>query len=303
MAITPEEFVARLQSIAESNGVPFGRLPLLHQAEQAHALAVLNYKGYVALSDTFKCFFLETVEQINANIRPRVTAPLSEFYPIFVARLTHAFQSLCGAERLALSGYPYQAYTTLRNTYDNVLMGSAAVQGFTDFYRLEGVVPDQPLDMVAVKRLRKKTEFEVQDIMVGVKSALSADTLTELKRWDDLFDFEVHGGRLSLAGSMDWMKGQGPLPVVPRFEESQFAMYLNRYCEIAWMVHRMIPLFQPPGLLIRAPWPEKWRVLDESFEATVHSLTQQFGKKIGAAIVELVKVKFPFSDFSTYPLG
>lgn len=47
---------------------------------------------------------------------------------------------------------------------------------------------------------------------------------------------------------------------------------------------------------------EKWRVLDDSFEITVNSLTQQLGKKIGAAIVELVKTKFPFNEQSVFPL-
>jgi len=47
---------------------------------------------------------------------------------------------------------------------------------------------------------------------------------------------------------------------------------------------------------------EKWRVLDDSFELAVNSLTQQLGKKIGAAIVELVKAKFPFSEQFPFPL-
>jgi hypothetical protein len=46
---------------------------------------------------------------------------------------------------------------------------------------------------------------------------------------------------------------------------------------------------------------EKWRILDDSFEITVNSLTEQLGKKIGAAMVELVKVKFPFNEKFTFP--
>ena len=47
---------------------------------------------------------------------------------------------------------------------------------------------------------------------------------------------------------------------------------------------------------------DKWRIIDDSFEMTVNSLTAQFGKKIGAAIVELVKAKFPFNEQSAFPL-
>jgi hypothetical protein len=98
------------------------------------------------------------------------------------------------------------------------------------------------------------------------------------------------------------MMGIEPLPVLPRFEESEFAMFLNRYCEVGWMVHRLTTTLQPPGAQLPTAWMEKWRVLDDSFEIAVNSLTQQFGKKIGASIVELVKAKFPFNEQSTFPL-
>ena len=102
MALSPEEFVKRLDAISESDGVPYRRAHLLFDEEQKHQQAILQYKGYLALSDAFKCFFLETVELINTVCRPKVTAPLSEFYGIFVPRLAHGFQSLCGAERVAI---------------------------------------------------------------------------------------------------------------------------------------------------------------------------------------------------------
>jgi hypothetical protein len=91
-----------------------------------------------------------------------VTTPLSEFYGLFVPRLAHGFQSLCGAERVAICGYPYHAYTLLRNTFDSVALTSAALQKIADFYSIEGVTPGKPLEVVAVKKLRKHTEFEVR---------------------------------------------------------------------------------------------------------------------------------------------
>lgn len=68
------------------------------------------------------------------------------------------------------------------------------------------------------------------------------------------------------------------------------------------MVHRLVPALQPPGVPLPEAWMGKWLVLDDSFEITVNSLTQQLGKKIGAAIVELVKAKFPFNEQSAFPL-
>lgn len=302
MALTTEEFIKRLDAISESDGVPYGRAYLLFDEEKKYQQAVLQYKGYLALSDAFKCFFLETVELVNTVCLPKVTTPLSEFYGIFVPRLVHGFQSLCGAERVAILGYPYHAYTLLRNTFDNLVLTSAALQKSTDFYSIEGVTPGKLPDIAAVRKLRKETEFKVRRKMMGSDSGLTQETRDELSKWDALFDIEVHGARLSLASAQRWMKGQEALPVLPRFDERHFAMFLNRYCEVGWMVHRLTPTIQPPDVPLPAAWMEKWRVLDDSFEIAVHSLTQQLGKKIGAAIVELAKAKFPFNEKSAFPL-
>lgn len=307
MALSPEDFVKRLDSISEYNGIPYGRTQNLLDKEQKHQQAVLQYKGYVALSNAFKCFFLETVELINTVCFPKVTAPLSEFYPIFVPRLIHNFQSLCGAERTAIYGYPHNAYTLLRNIFDHLVLTSASLQKITDFYSILGVTQGNPpddmdaVDIDAVIRLRKRTEFSVRQEMTGTRSGLTKATQDELTQWDALFDHEVHGAFLSLATAQGWMKGTETLPVLPRFEEMQFALFMNRYCEIGWMTHRLVPALQPPGVLLSDAWMDKWRVLDDSFEITVNSLTQ-LGKKIGAAIVEFVNTKFPFNEQSIFPL-
>lgn len=302
MAIRPEDFIKRLDAISEHDGVPYGRAHLLFDEEEKHGQAVLQYKGYLALSDAFKCFFLETVEGVNVECRPKIKAPLSEFYALFVPRLSHGFQSLCGAERVAIRGYPYHGYTLIRNVFDNIVLTSAALQKFVDFYSIEGVEPGKPVDPDAVRKLRKSTEFAARRKMTGDQSGLSQQTLAELTKWDALFDYETHGARLSLTQAMGWMKKTAPLPVLPKFDESAFAMFMNRFCEVGWMVHRLVPAVQPPGIPLSNGWKEKWRVIDESFEISVESLTKQLGKNIGAAIVEFVKAKFPFNEQSSFPI-
>lgn len=302
MALSAAEFIKRLSTISERDGTPYDRLRLILEEEQNHEQETLQYKGYLALSSAFKCFFLETLELFNTTCRPKVATPLSEYYGLFVVRLAHNFQSLCGAERVATCGYPYHGYTLLRNTFDNVVLTAAALQKIVDFYSIEGVTPDKPLDISAVKKLRKDTEFEARRQMTGIKSGLKQETLDELAEWDAMFDLEVHGARLSLASAVGWMRGQEPLMVLPKFQEKQFATFLNRYCEVGWMVHRILPAIQPPGVLLPEAWMEKWRILDDSFEIIVYSLTEQLGKKIGAAIVELVKTKFPFNEQFAFPL-
>jgi hypothetical protein len=49
-------------------------------------------------------------------------------------------------------------------------------------------------------------------------------------------------------------------------------------------------------------WMDKWTMLDNALGMTVQTLTVQHGNKIGAAIVELVKAKFPFNAQTDFPL-
>lgn len=254
------------------------------------------------LSHAFKSFFIETTEAVNRDIRPQIKAPLSEFHALFLPKLVYGWQSLCGAERLALHGYPLQAYSISRNIFDMLQLVSAAMQKFVDFYATEGLVPNRPFDIKKVRKLRKDTEFEASRVMSGPKSGLSQKTIEELDRWNSLFDYEVHGGRISLARSQDFMKGLGPLRVLPTFREEDFAIFVNRYCEVAWMAHRLLPLIQPSQCQFNDLWKQKWDVIDESFKTIVSSLTDDCNKLIGRAIVEYVDKKFPFDAHSTFPL-
>ena len=113
---------------------------------------------------------------------------------------------------------------------------------------------------------------------------------------------EVHGARLSFAGREGWLRGEESLRVVPNFNQKEFSMYMNRACEIGWMVHRFIPLIQPPDVPLATDWKSKWVVVDESYQQSVESLSTDLGKPIGNAIKELVLAKFPFTCDTGFPL-
>jgi hypothetical protein len=303
MTISLPDFFKRLDDLSKDDGIPYGRAYRLIEKEKEYGLSALStFKGLIALSDAFKCFFLETVEILNTECMPKITTPLSDFYPLFIPRLVHSFQTLCGAERIALHGYPYQAFTLLRNTFDNILLTSAALQKITDFYSIEGVEPGKPSNLNSIRKLRKATEHEVRKKMTGDQSGLTQPTIDTLNEWDALFDYEVHGARLSLALTTEWMKGLESLPVLPSFKEKPFALFANRFVEVGWMTHRLVPLMQPLDVLLSEAWKEKWQALDESFETGIDALTAELGKKIGAVIIEFVKAKFPFNEQSTFPL-
>lgn len=291
-----------LDQISENEGRPYGRAYALFDAENAHAKEILRFKGYLALSDAFKCFFLETVEAFNRTVKPPTDQPLSPYFGILIPRLARNFTALCGAERAAIRGYPFQGYTVLRNVFDSALHTSAALQGIVDLYAVEGIEQGVAFDKDNVKRLRKKTEFEANRRMTGETSGLTASTISELKIWDDLFDYETHGGRLSLTQAMGWMQGQAPLHLLPQYDEKAWVLFMNRSTEVQWMWHRLLPNVQPAAFPLGSAWTEKWSVLDRSFIECVSALSEQLGKPIGTALIELVTTKFPFSGKSRFPL-
>jgi len=123
-----EDFIKRLDDISHYDGIPYGRILLLSEEEEKHKKATIRYTGYHALSGAFKCHVLETVELFNTECLPKINASMSEFYKLFLPRLFQNFLTICGAERVAIFGYPYQGYTLLRNVFDNLVLLSAALQ-------------------------------------------------------------------------------------------------------------------------------------------------------------------------------
>jgi len=293
--LTPGQFVEGLKDLAKFRGKPFGRLNGLQQAEADHARQfVSKYRGYSALAAAGQCFVLETVEKVNTEVRPNVRLPLSEFYPQFVERISHYFRTLRAADLIAKQGYPLHGYVLLRNLFDSVVLTAAAAQGITNFYKLEGIDPARPLDKSSFRKDRKKEERRVRAMMTGEVSDLSDVTRSELARWDSLFDDETHGALLTRSQSVPWLKGESPLPFVPMLQNDIAAMHMNRYCEVSWMVHRLLPLVQPKGVPLSAGWKAKWKTLDACFNQAVATLTTTLNKPIGEAMVELVQSKFPF---------
>ena len=299
--ITVQEFQKRLKEISVYNGVPYGRVYNLFDAEGQHAQKCLQYKGYLALSDAFKSFFLETIESINKVFSTKPYPNIPENYLLFAPHIVNDFRIICGSERLAIKGYPFQACVLLRNAFDNLVLISAALQNIIDFASIEGVKAGLKANLAESKRRRINTEFEVRKQMTGAESGLSEKTICQLSKINESFDLEVHGGLLSLTESTEWMKGGGTLKVLPEFTETPFAMFINRYYEAAWMLHRLLPLIQPEGVSFGGPWNTKWEVIDESFMISEDELTVKACKEFGDAVVQFLIKKFPFNQHSRFP--
>lgn len=300
--MTGEEFQKRLDAAFVFEGANYGRVHLIHGTQDEYSQGVLQFGGHLALSDSFKAVFLEALELMNVYCRPRIKTPLSEHYPQFLPRLANAFHTLCGAECVAIRGYPRPAFTTLRNVFDDAVLMSASLQKITDFYKIEGIDPRSIFDPVVAKKARKHDEHRVRRLMTGVHSGLGVDVVNELAKLNDLFDSEVHGGRLSLTDAVAFMKSQGPLQILPKFVPDTFALFMNRFTEVSWAVHRLLPAVQPSEAPMPKEWAQRWALVDESFDIAVRSLSKDLGKKIGDAYAEFINAKFPFSAGSVFPL-
>jgi len=107
------------------------------------------------------------------------------------------------------------------------------------------------------------------------------------------FHEEVHGANSSLFSEMgNWRGGITP-SVVPKPNMQGLTMYMNRICEIAWLITRLLPYLQLEENAFGEEWHRKHDILDDSFRHVQESMSAS-GKKIGDAFIEFVDKKFSF---------
>jgi len=301
MSIDPEAFQRDLETVAMYDGELLGRVNRYWHSELEYVNDIRqHFFGTLLLFHSFQSLFLETVALLNQQQECKFPLP---FYMRFVPKLVHTFHQLCASELIATHGYPMPAYTLLRNTFDQIILISAALQGITDFFKIEGSNPPHSFSMSESKKIRKQNEYQIRRMMTGSTSGLSKETIERIKLWDSLFDLETHGAHLSLGLEMNWIQGrEAALHVHPKFNTQPAAMYINRLSEVAWMCHRLIPMLQNSSYMFPETWSSKWNVVDTSFRDQVSHFANQQREQVGSAIIELVSKKFPFSAHTTYPL-
>jgi hypothetical protein len=182
----------------------------------------------------------------------------------------------------------------------------ALIHGKTSFPKLNGVKPGEQIteeDFPRIKKESEKEEHRILDEMIRKKSGLPIEIQKELKGWENLFNAEVHGSRLTSAQELDWLLGKKPLSMGPVPNEKGPATYMNRASEIGWFVVRTFPFLQLELGAFGIEWEQKRFVLDDSFRFMVEGLAKT-GRKIGEAILVLADEKFAFpNDLHYQELG
>jgi len=199
---------------------------------------------------------------------------------------------------LFTSGYPLDGYALLRDIKDRSIFLAAIISGITSLSKIFGYIGNIALTDETYKKLkaeRKKEEFRVLDLTIRKKSGLKKDMLVVLQKWENLFHEEVHGSKLTFySEGGKWLRGEMPLSIGPVPIEESCGMYMNRACELGWLVVRLLPYLQIAPNSFGSKWSEKWYVLDDSFRIMIKGL-EKLGKKIATAFEYFIDVKFPFN--------
>ena len=295
-----EELQQELEEAFTTEGILGKRILAIAQRELDYKILVEStFRGHQVLSLSFQEFFAETLE-ISASVwkedNRKPTPPT--FSEIFRWQLAN-FRNLRASTIIFSNGYPFDGLARLRQLKESALFLGAMLAGLTTYPKING---DDPNDIEkggtftreeSGKRRtrRKKEESRVLGLMLRKKSGFSVHQLAELETWEGFFHSEVHGTRLTRFIDI---RADRPITLAPSFVELSCAMFINRYSEICWMLHRTMPILQLSYRKFGNEWARKWDLLDINFQETEKGLVT-LGKPIGRAITDFVTSKFNFS--------
>jgi len=306
--VKTEEWQERLERVFLQDGIVGGHLiPVLHAESEYGKFVASHFHGQLVLSDSFQAFFIDTLRLAEARYRESSLFPALQWYAYLLLLELSNFRTIRAAEILFVHGRAGQGYGLLRDLKDRAMLLGAVGNRYTTLMAISGVdggtgkSNDFLARIATIKKRRKKTEDQALSMMTGPKSGLSPNITQCLRKWEEFFHLEVHGARLtSIFEDVGWKMGRELLPILPKPNIDSLANYMNRFCEVSWMVLRSFPILQLKPQDFGIEWAEKWRILDESFLVMADEL-RKLGKEIAAAIMELVSKKFAFGPDAVYP--
>ena len=298
--MTTPEWQRQLAEHFTVNGLIGGSLQSVFSEEEALGRQVVErFYGQNVLIDSFQSFYIDTLNFAISRVADTGWPDNMPNYPLTLAWFSNLFRRYRAGEVLFIKGYPLDGYALMRDIKDRTVMSAGIADNMTTFPRVFGGLTLANGDREDYEKKstesRRKEERRVTNLIVGKGSGLSSDIQRELKRWEELFHREVHGGFLSLVQEMDALT-RGVAPTIgPTFDTASFAMYMNRSAEIGWLIVRLLPFLQMSENAFGEEWHVKHSVLDDSFRFMVQGLSS-LGKTIGDAFTTLVDKKFSFKQ-------
>lgn len=282
-------------------------LPTIMEMERACGKQYVHgYKGHRVLADAFLDFFAITLNDVAVRVTNHGWPKAMPYYSTCLASFLTLFRSMRAAEMVAVSGYALDGYALLRNAKEQSLCLGAIAAGLSSFPALLGVkgMPTgrqwTPAEHDQALRKRETEENRIRSHMVGKDSGLATDQIEELKHWERLFNYQVHGSRFTFVQASEWLiDPTKPFSIGPLPNERDLALYMNRFSEISWMIHRALTFLQRADAPFDAEWIRKWEILDESTRTMILGL-DQIGKKIARVFEAMIDTKFPFGPSTVY---
>jgi len=295
-----EDLQQKLEDTFTLDGVIGKKVSLVMEYEKNYGNFVEEkYRGHSILVHSFQEFFIETLEIAgsawNEHDRKPTPPTYSETWLWHLAN----FRSLRAIDILFHNGYPMDGFARLRHLKESALYLAALLSGLTTYNAVNGIEGVEKIttreDMEQVRKRRMKEERRLLGLMIRKDSGFSEDQLRELGQWEEFFHQEVHGAMLTqVLEHGPAAQGKDTVSVAPKPRERSCAMFINRFDEVAWMLHRTLPILQLSYRPFGDNWQKKWRLLDENFYAIEQSLADM-GKKIGTVFIDLINKKFAFT--------
>lgn len=289
----------KLEDYFTVEGVIGGHLLEVIKLEVEHEKCFIrSFHGQDVLMNSFQSFFIETIKSAYDLVQKNGWPKDSDSYSVVLLYYVIMFRSFRACEILLLKGYPLDGYALLRDLKDRVIFMAAVAHNITTFNaacgyssKLPKITPEE---WKKNKGARIKEENRLLNWMIRKESGMPSDILDELENWEQLFNEEVHGSRFSFFSELHmWLAEKRPPTTGPIPNMFSMPMYMNRACEIAWLILRLLPYLQPSENAFGEEWLKKHEILDESFLHMQKGLGEK-GKKIGDVFIFFVNQKYSF---------
>jgi hypothetical protein len=295
-----DEWHKRLADTFKVNGLVGGHLRIVHDAEdKVGNYLVSQFRGQDALLCSFQSFFIETLMLANRDINARGWPKNAPNYTVTLAAFFNLFRRFRACEVLYIKGYPLDAYALMRDIKDRALLMAGVARNITTFERILGLPVSDPSKPDAYgkeqTRNRKDNEHRVMHAMTGKTSGLPGDVQDDLKRWDDMFHLEMHGGTYSLMQELGELQKSKMLQIGPSVVQDAYIMYVNRSSELGWMATRLLPYLQMTEHAFGGDWHKKRDIMDDSFRYMLEGLSN-LGKRLGESFITMMDDKFAFKQ-------
>jgi len=245
-------------NFSENDIVGYKLLKIIEQENLCGQHFVKSYIGQDILMHSFQNFFIETLERSFNWVSKNGWPQKSESYAPIMIYFLIMFRRLRACENLMLKGYPLDGYALLRDLKDRAILLAGIAHNMTtlskilyskDFTSHEGWIKS--------KRDRKNEEFRIRNRILGKESGLPIEIIRELGRWEQLFNEEVHGSKFSLFFELGDLLKNRNIPTIGPESNKYIAMYMNRVCEISWIILHLLQYLQPNRDAFDSEWQHK----------------------------------------------